>query len=410
MIKKIEKFEVLNGSKKDCGKNYLYSQIIRNERLKRRLTLQEIAKGICSVSYLCKFEKNLIIADEEYIRAIFERVNMDYSKVGLNIIEDGVKNAVKAYLYQQYSEIENYFSMIDDTLFNAQNYLIKGFYYLIKEDFVEFKDIIATIDNIKDTLMVEDVGVFMFLVVEYYIITNQFTEAAKYLKYMDALSFELKEINWLISEQQFIVGYNLKKYPVMYRYYKKLMDNFDVGYPSKRQLLIRLMMLDCEATDYFKDAFEEIQHIQIDLNIEYSLDIYYWKLVVMLKGNMWFDVYEAIMENNLHHEAKFAALLMYTADLINDQTYINQAVELVKELDFQENDVIHQKFIKFLMIKFTEEKKYAIIEYLKYEIIPFNSNFTHHLYSDVYDKHYLDFLCNTSKYKDALYYMKKICN
>ena len=92
MITKLHKFVHSIQNNRKCNKNYLYSQIIRNERSRKKMTLQEISKGICSVSYLCKLEKNDIIPDESYVRAIFERANIDYNLVG-NIIENG-ENAV----------------------------------------------------------------------------------------------------------------------------------------------------------------------------------------------------------------------------------------------------------------------------------------------------------------------------
>lgn len=405
MITKIEKFDLLLGNKKNPGKTYLYSQIIRNERTRRKMTLSEMAHGICSISYLCKFEKNAINVDEDYIKAIFERVNLDYTKVGMNIIEEGVRNVVKAYLYDKFEEIERYFLMIDDSIFNVQNCLIKGFYYLVNEKYMEFKEIVKTIDNIKDTLLLEDVGVFMFLVVQYYVNTNQFREAEKYLKYLDKLTFEMKEISWLIYEQHFVTGYNLKCSAMVFKYYRKLMSNFNIGYPSQRQLIIRLMLLDIESEEYFEEVEKEIQNLNLaQMDDRLSSEAWAWKLRILLRGNKWFDVFDEIVDNHLYFDARFAALLLYTVDTIDDDNYRRQAVELIKDQIFDEKETIHTKFIKFMLIKFTSEKKYALVEYLKYEALPYNALYSHPLYGEVYDRYYLEYLCHTSKYKEAFYY------
>ncbi|MGD9604622.1 MAG: helix-turn-helix domain-containing protein [Bacilli bacterium] len=405
MISKIEKFDLLLGNKKVSNKTYLYSQIIKNERLKRKMTLQEMAHGICSISYLCKFEKNAISVDEDYIKAIFERVNLDYTKVGANIIENGVSEVVKACLYNHYDDINKYFSMIDDTLFNVQNFLIKGFYYLNNEKFDEFKEIIKTLDNIKDTLQMEDVGPFMYLVVEYYIKTNQFFEALKYLNYLDKLIFDFQEINWLIYEQQFITGYHTKNYPMAYKYYHKLINNLNIGFPNQRQLLIKLMMLDLNAKQYFKEVEKEIQNLNFEnLENQFSLDVRYWKLIILLKGDYWFDVYDEIVNQKLFFDARFCALLLYTANLINDENYINDAMDLVSNCLFEQKDITHQKFINFMVMKFHNEKKDIILDYLKYDILINNSIYQHHLYHDVYDQFYLEYLVSSSKYKEAYYY------
>jgi transcriptional regulator with XRE-family HTH domain len=406
MITNLEKFDLLLGNKRPNNKNYIYAQIIRNERIRRKFTLQEIARGICSVSYLCKFEKNVIVVDKEYIKAIFERVNLDYTKVGLNIIEDGVFYVIKAYLYDRFDEIRKYFEMIDDSLFNVQNYLIKGFYYLVNKMDDEFKEVIKTIDNIKETLQMEDLGPFMFLVIQYYINQNQFVEAEKYLHHLNRLTFDEKEINWLIYEQQFIVGYNTNNYPMAFKYYNKLISNLNIGFPNHRQLRLKLMMLGLNAKSYLEEIKSEISNVTNDyLDKQFSLDVTYWKLVVYLKENSWFDVVDDIVDNKLFVEARFAALHLYTAYQIDDENYINEAVSYSKDLIFTDGDLADLKFIKFMLMKFANEPKASLVDYLKQEILSNETAYNHHLYKEVYDKFYLDFLCSTSKYKEAFYFL-----
>jgi len=407
MITKIEKLEVLKEDRKKISRNYLYSQIIKNERHKRKLTLQEMAHGICSISYLCKLEKNAIVADESFIKAIFERINLDYDKVGLNIIANGVEQAIKAYLYQNYQEITNLYEMIDDSLFNVQNYLLKGFYYLINEKYQSFKEIMATINNIKDTMLKEDVGVFMFQVIAYYLKTYQFKTAYKYLKYIENIDFDNRELNWLLYEQHYICAYNLKIYPMFYRYYCLLMENYNIGYPSSRQIIIRLMMLDVEAIEYFEEIAGDVRNIASEEH-DYAahFDIIYWKLLILLRGKMWFEVYEEIIDKGLFGEARFIALLLYAVDKMKRAEYINKAVEIAENYIFESNESIHQVFISFILLKFKTEKKYTLVEHLRFKVMPFNKNYTHHLYNKIYEKHYVDYLCKTSKYKEALSYCR----
>lgn len=408
MITKIEKLAVLKNDKKEINRNYLYSQIIKHERHKRKLTLQEMAHGICSISYLCKLERNAIVADESYIKAIFEKVNLDFDKVGVNIIENGVNRTIKAYLYQNYGEIANLFEMIDDSLFNVQNYLIKCFYYLVKRDYQNFKETIATIDKIKETMLREDIGVFMFLVIEYYLQTYQYHQAYKYLKYLENNDFENQEMNWLIFEQHYICAYNLKIYPKFFRYYDLLMGNYNIGYPNQRQVIIRLMMLDVQASEYYPEIVEELREIgNHRYDDDYYFDIIYWKLLIMLKGKAWFAVYEEVLKKELFGEARFIALLVYAADRLNRPEYIKKATEIAEKYIFEKDETIHQVFINFMLLKYKTERKYNLIEHLRFKVIPYNKNYTHHLYDKIYEQHYIEYLCKTSKYKEALAYYRR---
>jgi transcriptional regulator with XRE-family HTH domain len=403
MLSKVEKIESLLRKKTRNSKNYLYSQIIKNERLKRHLTLEEMSKGICSISYLCKLERNAIEPEESYIQAIFERVNLDYKKVGKNILEDGISVLLKAYLYHQYQEIESLYERADNGIFNVHNHFIKALYFLIKKNYQEFQGIITTLDKIKDTLLRDDIGMLIFLVSEYYIKTFQFREAYKHLQYLRNQKFESEELNWLIYEQHFLVGYHLKKYAMAWKYYDQLMKNINIGYPTRRQTIIRLMFLAITAEEYYDEAEKEVNQLHLDTpDQEYKADLLYWKLIIYSKGGNYLRIFEEIINHQLTYDVRFLCLLLYAADFIKDEAYKQQAREIAEKFEFQPSDSFHQKFVRFMLLKYADEKRHLVIEYLKYNIFPSKHMFYHHIYSPTYEEYYLDFLCKTSKYKEAL--------
>ncbi len=403
MLTKADKLKALLVKKTTSSKNYLYSQIIKNERLKRHLTLEEMSKGICSISYLCKLEKNAIEPEESYVQAIFERINLDYHKVGQNILEDGVHKLLKSYLYNDYKEIDKLYEHADDSIFNAHNYFIKALYYLLKKKYTEFMKIIKTLDKIKDTLLRDDLGVLVFLVSEYYIRTYQFNEAYKHLNYILNMEFEYDELNWLIYEQFFIVGYQLKKYPILWRYYQELIKNCNIGYPSKRQIFIRLIFLSLKAEEYYDEVEKELNQFHLYTeDQEYYMALLYWKLIILSKGGNFLQVYEEIINHHLIDDVRFVCLLLYSTDYLNDEKYKQEAYEIAKKIEFQPYDTIHQKYVQFMLMKLANEKKHLVIDYLKYNIVPTRNKYYHHLYNQAYEDYYLDYLCKTSKYKEAL--------
>nr|HPN61303.1 hypothetical protein [Bacilli bacterium] len=78
---------------------------------------------------------------------------------------------------------------------------------------------------------------------------------------------------------------------------------------------------------------------------------------------------------------------------------------------YDENDLLHQRFIQFMLMKFKNEKKQVVLDFFKSEILPHPTISQHHLYHEVYNQFYLDYLVASAKYKEAFYYsqgLKKI--
>jgi hypothetical protein len=366
------------------------------------MTLQEISKGICSVSYLCKLEKNDIIPDESYVRAIFERVNIDYNLVGKNIIENGVENAVKAYLANDFEEIDLLYNSTDDSIFNAQNYLIKAFYYLVTSKYKEFCETIKILDNIKDTLITNDAGVLLFLVTQYYIDTYQFLDALTILKEVNHLSFTIDELNWLIHEQRFDVGFYLNDYNLMYETYFKILINNNIGLPYFRKLIVRAKYLYAYASTNYEKSISEFDKINLrNIPEESQLDITYWKLATMTKGKEYVKTFDQIYNNGLQYDAKFVALLLICAYGIGKQEYIDMACSTVKDYQFNSNEMIDNRFIKFMLIFLKGDFNHEYIDFIKEKIIPYSNKFKHHIYDRFYIEHYLDYLKSGSRYKEA---------
>lgn len=405
MITKLKKFiQSINGKKK-YNKFFMYSQIIKNERAKRKLTLAEISKGICSISYLCKFEKNDIVADESYIRAIFERVNLDFNLVGRNILKDGIENSLKAYLADDYEAIELLYNSIDDSVFNAQNYLIKCFYFLVLKKYIEFNENIKCLDNIKETLLLDDVGVLMFLVVQYYIDTNQYKEAYNILREIESLNFTINELTWLIEEQYYKVYFNLCDYPPMYACYTNIVSNTSIGYPNIRKTLLRAKYLYTEANSNFHQAYAEFQQLNYNtINPAYHDDITYWRIATYIKGRMDMKAFDEIYDNGLYYEARFVALLLLSAYNIGDDNYINLACEVASKFEINDkdpNELQNNLYIRFMLIFLKGKYNHEYVEFLKDKILPNRKKYSHLIYSPFYLNKYLYFLKKSSRYKEA---------
>lgn len=403
MLTRMEKTKKNNCENENLKAYQLYGQIIRAERKKRNLTLENTARGICSISYLCKLENNLIIPDEFYLKAIFERIQVDYELVEKTVIENYGKILVRAYLTDSIDTITMLYNNIEEVIFNPYNSFIKAMYYLVMKQYNEFSQVIKILDEIKDTFAKSDLGLLVFLVIQYYIDTFQYSEAYRHLKLYSISDTSIEELDWLVQEQHIFIGYNLKKYQMVYKAGNYLKKYTSLGYPVKRHVIIHLIMMDIETQDYGKEVTDKLSEYDISTT-EYANDstVIYWLLLAKCHLQKYLEIYDYVMDNNLFHNPDILALFVYVADQIKDSSYVKKAVAIAEKYEFKKTDIIHQKFIKFIAIKHSDCKKHIVADYLKQNILPFKSTYNHHLYTEYYRNFYVNYLCEISKYKDAV--------
>ena len=57
------------------------ARILKSIRLEQGKNLEEVSKGICSVSYLSRLENNQVKIQEPYLHMLFEKLKIDYDEL-----------------------------------------------------------------------------------------------------------------------------------------------------------------------------------------------------------------------------------------------------------------------------------------------------------------------------------------
>lgn len=122
MIKKIIRREKLSRDKKDEIKYGVLGAEIRSRRLKLSRTLASLVKEVCSISYLCKLEKNRIKANKQVLMKLCSRVDLDERQTkSLLSIRDLLLKMVKAFKDNDVATLE----IISDDVKVFDNYRSK---------------------------------------------------------------------------------------------------------------------------------------------------------------------------------------------------------------------------------------------------------------------------------------------
>lgn len=107
MLKKIIRQENISRSLKDEIKFGVLGAEIRGRRLKLSRTLASMVKEVCSISYLCKLEKNCIKPNKYVLMELCNRVDLDEKQTkNLLGIKDLLLKMVTAYIYDDVATLE----------------------------------------------------------------------------------------------------------------------------------------------------------------------------------------------------------------------------------------------------------------------------------------------------------------
>lgn len=405
MITKIDKFIATIKETKNENDFSVFTQIIKNERIKRNQTLENMAKGICSVSYLSKLENNAIKPSEDYVKALLERVDVKYEDINNQNFDEELNTAIKFYFYQENQKIKELYEKIQNNHFDSRIEMIKCLMLLNENKYEEFKKIISNLDEIKNTFVGRQAVILVYLVSEYYIKQSQYGMAYYYLmclKRIDINSYELKK---LIDESKLLAAFHLNKFNEVYQSYLTIKSEEVLGYPRCRKIKNSLIMKMISGFSNENDI-EEIENLlSTEKWIIEDEKTYYYVLLNFAYMKEYQKVIDIVEENGLFQKDYFLALYGYSIDQLNNEEkkqIFLEKVECLNEIDISK---IHLTYLNYLKIKFIDEKSYSLFEYLRYEAIPYMNTHQHILYNESYNKKYVDLLMKLSRYKDAVVHL-----
>lgn len=413
MLKNKEIFILGINKRKINNEVTTYAQIIKSERLKRHLTLEEASKDICSVSYLCKLENSTIKTNETFIKSLCERFSLNYNALNDAALDSVVNDLIKYLFYNRYSDLYALYEKVERLPSNSGAKLVKGFYYLFNHRYLDLEDEINKLDVIKFTLTESESILLIYLIVLYNIFIYNFLEAYHYLKLIDMIRIENKQLEYMLIEANILVSYNIDNSRRMLKAYEKYEMIGDVAYPIGRRLFIKMIYYSFLSKEYPYECIDDVNNINInEVPNESKIDILYYKALINLntisnktKKN---DLFRKIINEMNYLDARFLGLLAYICYKEDDEDYYKELMSICENYYFQDYDIIHQRFVCFILMYHTTKQKESILKYLKEEIVPIMKVEMIPLYRDVYRDIYSSLLVQNSKYKDAYYFIQSI--
>lgn len=194
---------------------------IKRHRLAMSKTLQHIADKDCSVSYLCKIERNQVKPSIKYLEEICKKVNITKDNIEYLLSSKNLLlESIKLFYFKDSKAKEKYKESLEG-LENYRTELIRLIFNLIDNDFNAAGANISKIWNLISSLNDFDLMVFagFFGIYKYYI--KDYVEGAEYLKLALEFNNEVLYFRPIIYKYLFMICFQIGSKSI-YNYYKLL--------------------------------------------------------------------------------------------------------------------------------------------------------------------------------------------
>lgn len=378
--------------------SYTIGALARKRRLEKKLTLSEVSKDICSISYLSKIESNKIIPNKRCLELLMERIDVSKWEIyALENCDSIMKELVNAFLYGNTQKLKE---MYDDAMTTDNNQctdIIKIAYYLYHNELDKALGLISDNLTIPVSMTKSILYVFNYLAGLYLTLTNELDEVEKILKKSKEAYFS-DELSLLFQELSFIYYVKCGRSILA----KKALD-YIVNEYKNRMLFHRLERCNLYYSYLLLNEGEYDEVITVCDNLLYSSKI------------CDYELYNYIMAKALYLSDKKMSCIQYINELDKRSKYYPLIADMKYELSNDKDKVIEEmsevslKGYTFYIEYFMKNKSGTLTrnffegkQYMSY----YNSN-------DIYIRIDMlrkerDYLISNKKYRDAVYLTKKI--
>lgn len=407
MKNKINKIELIQERIKQNNdlRNESYARLLKRRRLEQKKTLEDVARGVCSASYLCRIENAQVEIKEDFLTHLFEKLEINYNAVKefskINVLE----KLVKLYYDENFSELKELATKtIEVNLYSdLEIQLIKLFKFINDEKYEEAKDIVSTIDKNIDKLIGQELIVYTFLSALLSYKINNLVTSYKLLRVLLNIKYESNPIKKAVCDLALNVFSMLDEdvlFLETYHEYKKIKvvesnPNKEITHEIEYSLVLGKNNL-VKGIDLFNEVFKYVTNDYLKEQYNYN----YIKFLIFNKKLD--DVFSFI--SDIEKSKRMIPLLNYCInnypDFIRSLNYLNE----IKHFQFTKYETFYLFYNELTILNLEKHNQLELIEFIKRNFInskneakETKNNF---LINNIY-KLYKEALFDLGKYKEA---------
>ncbi len=399
VIKKRKHQELYENDFKDIG------SFLKKTRKKQKRTQDDVADGICSISYLSKIENNQIIPSDHYVNEIMERLDIsDEIYVKSKQHKRYLSQMIEAYFYEQedimhqcYQEIE---SIKHDKLIN----LVKLAYYVYFNDENQ-SSFVMMLEELVGNMSNLELKFYLLLASHYYQKKNLYKTALELLLIGDDIITDNEFVTGMIYEIKYYVKNRMmmsysaqedyKRASFYFQHYNAMHRMIRLGIEKVKQLTKEHPKLAETLLSQLKKGIIQLEdedtYAILEAEILYQLKKYQQALLVL----------KAIEDTSPYYMRKM--VLMYQIFYHEKDNEMMGHVKKIVRTYHPSQEEMHQKIQWHYLTAYDQDKK----EYLRDIAIPFSIKTEHIDQLKYYVDEIVDICYDTHRYKEALSYIKK---
>ncbi|WP_456274525.1 tetratricopeptide repeat protein [Bacillus sp. AK031] len=401
---------------------------IRYHRMKKKLTQEELATGILSVSYLSKIENNQTAASSEVIELLCNRLGIALFQENDDVLLQAFSDWNKALLRNDceraghlYEKVSHHINQIEDiSLLNSYHILMIRYHLLLKDYESPWKIIRTLEKNYKDLsdkhrfYFHKFTGNFCYTQGNYEEASNHLKEAEHYFVLGSITNNEEKADLFYLKSLTLV---QLRKHALAIHYSEESLALYQSLYHNKRCAEIHLLLGVCYRR--IQNTQEAISHYEWANEISMSIDY------ALLRGNVEQNLGFLKGMENRTEEAISHYLKSLEFKSANQNSKLTTMLALVKEYyklkDFDEvkewlvegiqlaiGQSNQEKYYEFKIYEFAVDQLDEDFEqFMKSEALPFfEKSGNPHLLAQ-YSKFLGNYYQGIRKYKYAAHYLTK---
>lgn len=222
----------------DSTFNKNVARVIKNRRVDANLTQSEIAKGICSISYISKIESGKCPPDNFYVREVMSKMGITLDEVMVKEFTTELYDVVEGIYYDDIHKISLLVELTDSSdILSAKLVQLAGKTYL--ED--DVSNLLTYINGYKADLGDYELKVFMYLLAWYESSHLRYEKALKYLKILIELEVVDSHLDFLIikltAECNLYIGNYIESQYYINKTDRMLYDSYEILNLYKVRLL-----------------------------------------------------------------------------------------------------------------------------------------------------------------------------
>ena len=402
---------IKNHMKKNAVGTRQKAMFLRRKRLERGMKLEEVAEGICSVSYLSRIEKNQVEVNEEYYKALFERLELDYESTNQNREYNYIIEMLIKYQQGSVNEIHEFaVKMVESKCYlDIEIELILLFDNIIRGVFEEAKKVMNLIEVYHHGLSNTELAFFMFLIALYGYKTNQLKKTYQQLEVLERMEVEEDVVKYSIMDLSISSYYLLGHINKGFVKYLDFKNNASIHFFNRKIVLHQietLAYLNLKSYDETIKQFDEIK-IGIESTDEEMINCYVYHLAMYYFNN---NKYQEAVDLILSSKANPKNISILTAICIKTPVFYfqNESIQQMLNINLSKYNEMYEEFIEYFKLKTSDTLSYKLWDYIKNNLT--KGYFYDHFIYIFKIKELISLSLNCSKHKETLRILNTIAD